>query len=65
MQKAESDLTDSLRNGNIEILPDGEYDKTKHVSELQNISKKFDAAGVNLVFTDDPNKSDLKNASLL
>ena len=58
-------MTDSLRNGNIEVLPNGEYDKTKHVSELQTISKKFEVAGVNLVFTDDPNKSDLKNASLL
>ena len=65
MQKAESDLTDSLRNGNIEVLPDGEYNKKKHVSELQTISKKFNEAGVNLVFTNDSNKSDLKNASLL
>ena len=65
VQEAELNLTDSLLKGNIDVLPDGSYDKNKHMRELQAISRQFKEAGVNLVFTHDPNKSDLKNASSL
>ena len=65
MNENEKELTDACKNGDITVLPGSGYDKKKHMCELQTISNQFKDAGVDLVFTTDPKKSDLKNASLL
>ena len=58
-------MAKKLSDEETDILPEGNYDKEKHVTELKKISKQFEAAGVNLVYTRDKKKSNLSLASLL